>query len=291
MTGPIAAPIALANSNSGDGSFGDGLREWCRRLGIEYRDTGDDLDAALRRAADDCPPFVAVVGGDGTQRAAASVLAQRHVTLLPVPGGTHNHFAKALGLTDLQAAAVAVEAGVERSVPVSDLNGEVFLNTAVVGWYPDMVRTRERLRRRYPRPIAAAAAFARHLSRLHRFDVEVAGSTHRAWMLWVGNGRFGLTPSELADRGDVTERVLDVRIALAHRRLARTSVIWDLVRGRLRRSEHLQRVVADRSVSARLGATTVSVALDAEVVTVVSPLVFTPASRHIRVLTAPPQGE
>jgi len=285
VAGPTVRPIALANSNSGDGSAGDGLRDWCQRLGIEYRDAGDDLEGALRRAADDHPQFVAVVGGDGTQRTAAGVLAPRQVTLLAVPGGTHNHFAKALGLTDLDAAAVAVESGVERVVPVSDVNDEVFLNTAVVGWYPEMVRTRERLRQRFPRPMAAAVAFARHAHRLHRFDVEVEGTTHRAWMLWVGNGRFGLTADELADRSDVTERVLDVRIALAHRRLARSRVVWDLLRGRLRRSEHLARFVADHPVSARLKAITVSAALDAEVITVTSPLVFTPASRQICVRT------
>lgn len=189
----MSQPIALANTKSGDGSPDSELTGWCDRLGIEARDTGDDLEGALQRAADESPRFVAVVGGDGTQRIAAALFAERDVTLLPVPGGTRNHFAKALGMADLDDAAAAVEHGAERSVPVSDVNGEVFLNTAVVGWYPEMVRTRERLRERYPRPIAAALAFVRHVSRLRRFDVEVAGTTHRVWMLWVGNGRFGLS--------------------------------------------------------------------------------------------------
>ncbi|MDQ3543684.1 MAG: NAD(+)/NADH kinase [Actinomycetota bacterium] len=279
-------PIALANSKSGDGSEAD-IAEWCDQLGLESRDTGDDLESALRAAADDRPPFVAVVGGDGTQRAAATLFADRGVTLLPVPGGTRNHFAKALGLADLDDAAAAVTSGIQRDVPLSDLNGEAFLNTAVVGWYPEMVRTRERLRDRYPRPIAAAAALALHAHRLHRFNVEVAGSTHRAWMLWVGNGRFGLTPNELSARADLTDHVLDIRIALAHRRFARARVVWDLVRGRLKGSDHLERFVADGPVVARLGAGSISAALDAEIVTIANPLVFTPASRTVRVLAAP----
>ena len=69
-------PIALANSRSGDGSEAD-IAEWCDQLGLESRDTGDDLESALRAAADDRPPFVAVVGGDGTQRAAATLFADR----------------------------------------------------------------------------------------------------------------------------------------------------------------------------------------------------------------------
>lgn len=279
-------PIALANSKSGSGADGD-LADWCDRLGIECRDPGDDLQSALRSVADERPQFVAVVGGDGTQRTAAAIFADRGVVLLPVPGGTRNHFSKALGLSDLGDAAAAVRSGIERDVPLSDLNGEIFLNTAVIGWYPEMVRTRERLRGRYPRPLAAAAAFALHVRRLHRFDVEVAGSSHRAWMVWVGNGRFGLTPSELSNRADVTDNVLDVRIALAHHRLARTRVVWDLVRGRLKGSEHLVRFVADKPVSVRLGARTVSAALDAEIITVATPLLFTPASRHLQVRAAP----
>ncbi len=274
----MTQPIVLTNSKSGDGSEAD-IAEWCDRLGLESRDPGDDLESALRAAADDRPPFVAVVGGDGTQRTAAALFADR--------GGTRNHFAKALGLADLDDVAAAVTSGVERDVPLSDLNGEAFLNTAVVGWYPEMVRTRERLRDSYPRPIAAAAALALHAHRLHRFDIEVAGSTHRAWMVWMGNGRFGLTPSELSTRTDLTDHVLDVRIALAHRRFARASVVWDLVRGRLKGSDHLERFVADGPVVARLGAGPISAALDAEIVTIANPLVFTPASRKVRVLAAP----
>lgn len=283
----MSQPIALANTKSGDGSPEGELADWCDRLGIDARDTGDDLEAALRRAADEDPTFVAVVGGDGTQRTAAGLLAERNVTLLPVPGGTRNHFAKALGMADLDDAAAAAENGVERSVPLSDVNGEIFLNTAVVGWYPEMVRTRERLRERYPRPIAAAAAFARHARGLHRFDVEVAGRTHRVWMLWVGSGRFGLTPNELTERTDVTERVLDVRLALADRRLARTRVVGDLIRGRLKGSDHLERFVTDRAITASIAPSTVWAALDAEVLRLDTPLVFTPASRHVRVLAPP----
>jgi len=284
----LTRPIALANAKSGNGSADPELEQWCARLGIDLRDIGDDLEAALEKAAAEDVPFVAVVGGDGTQRTAARIFAERGVTMLPVPGGTRNHFAKALGLSDLDVAATAVESGSSRDIPLADLNGETFVNTAVIGWYPEMVRTRERLRTRLPRPVAAMVAFARHIGRMFPFEVELAGERHRAWMLWVGNGRFGLEPGELAERDDVTEQVLDVRVALADKKFPRTRVLWDLVRRRLADSDHLERFVAAGPVTASLHGTHVAAALDAEVVDITTPLVFTPAANHVRVLAAAP---
>lgn len=281
-------PLAFVNPASGRGSTDDGVAAWCDGLGAEQREIGDDFEGELAAAAASGPPYVAVVGGDGTIRAAAGVLGDTGVPLLAAPGGTFNHFARSLGIADLESAATAADAGIVRTATIADVNDHVFVNTCAIGWYPEMVRTRERLRERLPRPLAAVAAFARHLPRLHRFDVDVGGATHRVWLLWVGNGRFGTTPATLAERAAIDDDVLDVRLALAHRRFARTRVVWDLVRGRLRHSESLERFVVDGPVTARLRERSVVAALDAEVVDLTSPLTFTPAARRLRVLVAPP---
>ncbi|CAN5570472.1 hypothetical protein BH24ACT5_BH24ACT5_15250 [soil metagenome] len=214
-------------------------------------------------------------------------LADRNIVLLPVPGGTFNHFAKTVDVVDLDAAAAAAERGDVIDVPVADLNGEAFLNTASLGWYPAMVRTRERLRRRFPRPVAAAVAFARHLPGLHRFDVDLEGRTYEVWLLWVGNGRFGLRADDATVRDDIAEGVLDLRLALAHQRFARSRLMWDVVRGRLQESERFERVVTDRPVEIRLHTRTADAALDAEVMTMTSPLTVTPCARTLRVLIPP----
>lgn len=286
-------PIALANASSGSGDD-DGeaaLDAWCTRHGVERRDPGDDLEAAVRAAAAGHPPYVAVVGGDGTLRTAAGVLADGDVPLLPVPGGTFNHFARSLGIDDIDAASVAIESGRVRSVPVaqvSDAAGEhVFLNTCAIGWYPEMVRTRERLRERVPRPLAAAGAFAVHLPRLRRFTVEVDGVTHRAWLLWAGNGRYGTGFGDVAERESLDAGVLDVRVALADERFARARVLADLVRGRLDDSDRLERTVTSRPVTARMRRRQVTAAFDAEVVDLRSPFTFVPAARWLPVLVPP----
>lgn len=248
------------------------------------------MDEALSDAADAEPPFVAVVGGDGTQRSAAMALADRDIVLLPVPGGTFNHFAKTVGVVDLDAATAAVEGGDVITVPVADLNGEAFLNTASLGWYPAMVRTRERLRTRLPRPVAAAVAFARHLPGLHRFDVDLDGRTYEVWLLWAGNGRFGLQADDVTVRDDIAEGVLDLRLALAHERFGRSRLMWDFLRRRLHESERFERFVTDRPVVIRLHTRTADAALDAEVMTVTSPLTVTPRARTLRVLVPPSEA-
>lgn len=289
-------PIAIANAASGAGDGDEAeLDAWCRRHGIERRDPGDDLEAAVRDAAGAHPPYIAVVGGDGTLRTAAGVLADGDVPLLPVPGGTFNHFARSLSIGDLDAASAAIESGRVRSVPVAEVDeaaggptiSHVFLNTCAIGWYPEMVRTRERLRERLPRPVAAAAAFAAHLPRLRRFSVEVDGVAHRAWLLWAGNGRYGTGVGDVAERESLDAGVLDVRIALADARFARAWVIADLFRGRLDDSDRLERTVTSRPVTARLRRRQVTAALDAEVVELRSPFTFVPAARWLPVLVPP----
>lgn len=297
-------PILIASRSSGNGSStgaglgsfagsepapGEGdderdeLDEWCKSLGIERRDAGDDLVGAVRQAATEKPPFLAVSGGDGTLRSAAGVLAGTDVPLLPVPGGTFNHFAKSLGITDLDTAALAAKAVRIDAVAISDVNGEIFLNTCVVGWYPEMVATRERLRTKMPRPLALIGAFVGHVRHMQAFWVDVAGEPRRVWSLWVGAAKFGLDPGQLKERG--REDVLDVRLMLAHARFSRTLLIWDLIRGRLRDSDHLDRFIAEDQVTARLSMKRVTAALDAEVIELGQPLVLSPASRSLLVLT------
>lgn len=274
-------PILIANAASGGGDGDDELDAWCDATRAERRDPGDDLEGTIRAAARESPPFIAVAGGDGTMRAAAGVLADGDVPLLPVPRGTFNHFAKSLGIEDPEQAAAAARAGTARVVPIAEVNGEVFLNTCVVGWYPEMVRTRERLRERMPRPVALIVAFARHVARLRTFDVELDGQSRRVWSMWVGAAEFGLEPSELTERS--REDVLDVRLLLAESRLARGRLIADLLRGRLASSAHLERFLAVTAVTARLSLTAVDAALDAEPLRLSAPLLLTPAARRLTV--------
>lgn len=152
-----------------------------------------ELDAALVRLAEQGVPRVAVAGGDGSMRTAAGALVGREIALAPIPAGTLNHFARRYGIDSLQAAARALAGGRVERVPVGLANGHVFLNTATIGLYADVVRRRERLRRWLGKWPAAALALALRLARPHWVEatLEAEGERHprRTPLVWVGVGR------------------------------------------------------------------------------------------------------
>ena len=204
----------------------------------EPADLRRELVQAVAAGAD----VVAAAGGDGTIRTAANVLAHTDSTLLPVPLGTFNHFARSIGIDSLEAAAEALEHGVATRIDLGDVNDETFVNNASIGWYAEMLKTRARLSRRLPRQLAKVAALVVNLPTAPRFDVEVAGASYKSWLVWVGNGTLR------ADRGSsrrsgssLTDHLLDVRILVADKRLARFRAALALLSGNVEDSDALQR--------------------------------------------------
>jgi diacylglycerol kinase family enzyme len=185
--------VAFVNQRSGGQASSDTFGELLDELQITVRAIEpDSFDDALREEISAGTDVVAVLGGDGTVRSAAAVLAGSSTALLAMPGGTRNHFAKIVGTADVDAVRLAITSGHDIPVPLGEINGAYFCNTAAIGWYPDMVRTRERLRTRVPRPLAAVGALAVHIPRLRHFDATLDGTSHKVWLVWAGNGRFGM---------------------------------------------------------------------------------------------------
>ena len=111
---------------------------------------GSGIERAVREASRRSD-IVIVGGGDGTLRAAASLLMGSPAAMGVLPLGTFNHFAKELGVPlDLPAAAVALARGRPEKMDIATVNGRVFINHAAVGIYPHMVRRRETLRKQQP---------------------------------------------------------------------------------------------------------------------------------------------
>ena len=74
------------------------------------RDLDEQLDAAVAER-DGWVRAIGVAGGDGTVAAAAAVAGRRELPLVVVPTGTLNHFARDVGVYDLQEAVDAAGAG------------------------------------------------------------------------------------------------------------------------------------------------------------------------------------
>jgi undecaprenyl-diphosphatase len=243
-----------------------------------------EITPAVKKAIANGTGFIGVAGGDGTIRGCAEHLVGSEVPLLPVPAGTRNHFARQLGVPDIEAAAEAPKAGLIEAIDAGEVNGRYFVNNATVGLYAEMVDVRERYQHRgLPKRAAQIVAAWHEIRHGHRFNVIVDGQPYRAWLVFIGNGAYGKDVFDLGDRQSITDHVLDVRVVRADQWLARTRVVIDLIRGRLQHSPLVVRQLR-QSVEIDLGPGPVEVALDGEVETFTSPLRFESKPGILRVL-------
>jgi undecaprenyl-diphosphatase len=284
---PMSAGAVFVNPRSGRGDLDAAALEPHFPGAAVSERAAEGLAGAVRAAVDAGVSFVGIAGGDGSMRCAAAVLAGTGVPLLAVPAGTRNHFSREVGIETVEDAARAAVAGSVTVVDVGDVNGRCFVNNAGIGFYAALVRERTRHERRLPRAaadLAAAWAQARHG---HRFPVRIDGRRHRAWVVFVGNGCYGDTITDLGVRRALDEGTLDVRVLRADAPFARTRAVAALVLGRLGRSPLLVQQLSETVEVDVPGRTAVDVALDGEVVRVPTPLQFRVVPRALTVLVPP----
>jgi diacylglycerol kinase family enzyme len=206
------AGFLLVNPRSGDGSPSPReLVDAARRLGIEAHVLAQGEDPAdVARDAPDGP--LGVAGGDGSLGAVAAVAIERDVPFVCVPFGTHNHFARDIGLDrDDPLAALAAFAGVERRADVGRGNGRVFLNNVSVGLYASLVRRREQHRRR-GEALARIRAVWRALGDWHP-RVAVDGDLLAARVVLVANNAYSLDLLTLGERERIDAGTLHLYVA------------------------------------------------------------------------------
>jgi undecaprenyl-diphosphatase len=278
-------PVVLVNPGSGTGTEIAELEAMFPECRVEPCPP-DELAACVRRLATAGAPFVGVAGGDGTLRTAAEVLTDYDSALLAVPAGTRNHFAKDFGITSLEDAGQAAKAGASRPIDVGRVNDRVFLNNCCVGAYPHMVERREAHETRWPKRIANLVAAWQQLREGRRLRVVIDGEPFVAWLVFVGNGRYGDNLRDVAEREALDANVLDVRIVHADQPLARLRLFAAVVFGRLALTPVVTKRECRRVTIAVPQHTEVAVALDGEVERVATPLDFESRSGALRVLTA-----
>ncbi len=250
---------------------------------------GHEVRPQVREALEGDPDFLAVAGGDGTLRCAAGLLVGTGVALLPVPAGTRNHFAREVGIISIDDASRATW-GRRCQIDVGEVNGEVFINNAGIGSYPRIVRRRKADEKRMPKPLATLAAVWADLRSFKKFTVTVDGHSYRAWLVFVGNGRYGRSLFDVAERGSLDSGLLDVRILRADRVLARLRTMAALLMGKVQDSPMaVFNEVAE--IELTIDRPEVDVALDGELVRLRTPLCFRCRHGALTVLVPHDDGE
>ncbi|MFC9976273.1 bifunctional phosphatase PAP2/diacylglycerol kinase family protein [Spirillospora sp. NPDC127200] len=203
-----------------------------------------DLEKALDQAAERAQ-VLAVVGGDGTVNVGARAALRHRVPLLPVPAGTFDHFARALGMETVTDAIAAYRGGCLGRVDVAfvtpeingrDLDSEldsIFLNTASFGAYTDLVDRRERLEGRLGKWPALAVAAFRTFRRSEPVDMLVDGEPRKVWLAFVGNCAYGSRGPAPTWREHLDDGQLDIRMVTAARRVPRARALASVLLGHL----------------------------------------------------------
>ncbi|GAA4486821.1 bifunctional phosphatase PAP2/diacylglycerol kinase family protein [Actinoallomurus oryzae] len=225
-----AGVVVVINNDAGGGDATSLLRAELPQA--EIVEAGEDLGKALGDAADRAT-VLGVCGGDGTINAGAEVALDRGLPLLVIPGGTLNHFARAIGLETAKDAVEAYRSGAVIRVDVARAGRRVFLNTASFGAYTELVDLRRRMESRLGKWPALAVAAIRVLRHTEPTEVYVEGRRLRVWFAFIGNCRYGSYGVAPTWREHLADGLLDVRLIGARRHIGKARAVAALLVGHL----------------------------------------------------------
>lgn len=204
------------------------MRERGWQLDVRLTWEGGDAQRLVHEALAAGYPHVVAGGGDGTLRDVAEALAQAEgdASLVLLPLGTANDFARAAGVPLEPALALVLLERPARPIDLGEVGGQVFLNMATGGFGSQVTaNTSEDLKK----VLGAAAYLFTGLSRfseLRAASVELQGPGFH-WQgellaLGIGNGRQAGGGHVLCPQAQVDDGLLDISILPAPQELVGT---------------------------------------------------------------------
>jgi diacylglycerol kinase family enzyme len=297
--------VAVINEGAGtvlrlQGMDAAGLRRMFAEAGVEAEVEivpGERVPEVARAAVAAGADAVLAGGGDGTVRAVAGVLVGGDVPLGVLPLGTLNHFAKDLEIpTDLGEAVRLVSSAVVRRLDVGEVNGEVFVNNSVLGFYPPLVRMRDWQRRSQSRGkprgkwVATVLSLLRMLPNLPSVHVHVLAdgveTVHDTRFAFIGNNEYEMSLFSYGARRRFDSGNLYLYIARPQTRLGLLGMtLLGFVRDVTRTSLFEQWTLPEFTIETDKAA--LPVYLDGEVTLMQPPLHYRTRNRALPVLLPP----
>ena len=230
---------------------------------------------------------VIAAGGDGTVSAVAQGVMGSNVTMGVIPLGTLNHFAKDLGVPEIEIAIETIARGETKHVDVGEVNGRVFINNSSIGLYPEIVVDRDQQRKETGRGKWSAMARAawRILVRFPLLHVAIALKNSvfsaRTPIVFVGNNEYEVNVRSLGKRSRLDGGQLAIYTVRA---TSRVTMLWVALKDILQRGNppELEAHQVDRA-DIVTNKRTVKVALDGEVVRMKPPLTYKSRPGALRV--------
>jgi len=244
----------------------------------------DGFESKLAKAvAND--EIIAVVGGDGTVSAVANLLANTKATLLPLPGGTLNHFTKDLDIEQNmdRAIAKASKAKVQK-VDVATVNDRVFINNSSLGLYPQSLKIRENNEDKIGKWPAALFGMVRALTRFRTYHVIIDSESFDTPFIFVGNNDYKLENLNGTDRESLAEGVLSVYIVKSNKRLDLVKIFAAALFGKLHVLDDFDHLTTKELQITTKGRRRISVSHDGEVSYMTTPINYKIQPKSLRIL-------
>lgn len=217
---------------------------------------------------------IAVIGGDGTISSVAGMVAGTEAVLMPLPGGTLNHFTKDLGVDqDLDVALEHAVKSKPRRVDVARVNGMAFINNSSIGLYPFAVHVCSHFEDKLGKWPAALIASIRALLRYRLYDVTIGSETIKTPFIFIGNNDYHLENLESIGRRSLTAATLSVSILEAHTVWQLACTLIRFLLGGMRNAPAVRLLKTERLVI-RSKRKTIRVARDGEVEKLSTPLEY-----------------
>jgi diacylglycerol kinase family enzyme len=272
------------------------INEAFAAVGIEPKIWQADSGARLRQAATQALAqgysIVAAAGGDGTVSLTADVLAGSETSLGLLPAGTLNHFAKDLNIDlDIKDAAKTIAEDHAVAVDIGKVNDRFFINNASIGVYPQILRHRERIRKK---GMSKWTAFIQALFTVLlespsplRVRLNVGGKDIEALtsFIFVGNNEYEITGFHIGIRQRLDEGFLSLYLSRRTTRLGMIGLLFRAVLGRLgKRKEADFDIYRTREFRIDTEKGVLEAALDGELTTFNTPLHFSIQPRSLKVM-------
>lgn len=255
----------------------------------------DAIRQIARNARDSGYQRVIVGGGDGSINAVASELANSNIIMGVLPLGTFNYFARELNVPlDLQQSFEICSRCEVEELTTGEVNGQIFLNNASIGFYPHVLSVREDTYKRFGRSkLVAYASVLLALGRWRlnkRLTLEIDGELHtvRTPMVFIARNASQLEEFSLVGPTCIDKDGLVVYVLPPVGRLGLLKLAWRVFRRRVQPFVDVQ-VFCARSITIRSNRRTVNVAIDGERFSMTYPLKIVARPKSLKVIV-PPQA-
>lgn len=229
---------------------------------------------------------IAAVGGDGTISAVAQHVAGTPAVLIPLPGGTLNHFTKDLGIEqDIATALRAARHTTPRRIDIASANDLRFINNSSIGLYPQSLRTRKLTERVLGKWPAAVYGVLRAFVRYRTYHVVINDQAFDTPFIFVGNGDYHLTSNTINGRISLDDGKLSIYIVRSNSRAALVRLFCRALFGKLR-SDHEFIHFTTTSLTIETRRRTVSVSHDGEVSKLASPITYSIHPKSLWITTS-----